>query len=269
MAETSAVARRPAPSAPDRAAAAFLSWLSAYRRVWRGSAVSTLLVPVLNLLALGVGLGTLVNAKGGIDGLPYSVYLAPGLLAAGVMQTAADEGTFPVMGALRWNRTYLAMTATPLTAGDVFLGHLGFVLARAVSGGTAFLLVIVVFGLERGTEWPLVVPFATLLAFAIAAPVMAFAVRAKNDASFALLYRFVWIPMFLFAGAFFPITQLPTWLQPVARLTPLWHGVELCRGATLSDLTWSGVAVHVGYLALWGVAGLVLASRAYRRVLDR
>src|SRR5207237_3793645 len=108
--------------APDRVAAAFMAWLHAYRRVWRGSVVSTVLVPLLNLLALGVGLGTLVDHNGGIDGLTYAVYLAPGLLAAGVMQTAADEGTFPVMGALRWNRTYFAMTATPLTPADVLLG---------------------------------------------------------------------------------------------------------------------------------------------------
>jgi len=260
---------RPETDPAGRSTAAFLAWLRGYRRVWRGSAVSTLLVPILNLLALGYGLGTLVDANGGIEGVPYPVFLAPGLLAAGVMQTAADEGTFPVMGALRWNRTYHAMSATPLTSGNVFVGHLAFVVARAVSGGVVFLAVMLGFGLVRGAEWPLVVPFVALLALAIAAPVMAYSVVARNDEAFVLLYRFVWIPMFLFAGAFFPVSQLPGWLQPVARVTPLWHGVELCRGATLGVLSWPGVAVHVLYLAAWGLGGILLARRAYRRVLER
>jgi lipooligosaccharide transport system permease protein len=259
----------PTTDPAGRSSAAFLAWLQAYRRVWRGSAVSTLLVPILNLLALGYGLGTLVDANGGIDGVSYPLFLAPGLLAAGVMQTAADEGTFPVMGALRWNRTYHAMSATPLTSGDVYLGHLAFVVARAVSGGVVFLLVMLGFGLVQGGEWPLVVPFVALLALAIGAPVMGYSVAARNDEAFVLLYRFVWIPMFLFAGAFFPISQLPGWLQPIARLTPLWHGVELCRGATLGVLTWSGVVVHVLYLAAWGAVGLFVGRRAYRRVLER
>jgi lipooligosaccharide transport system permease protein len=255
--------------AADRAWAAFLAWLHAYRRVWRGSAVNTLLVPVLNLLALGYGLGTLVNGAGGIEGVPYAQFLAPGLLAAGVMQTTTDEATFPVMGALRWNRTYFAMTATPLTAVEVFAGHLLFVLARAVSGAMVFGCVLWGFGLTEGPEALLVVPFAVLIAAAFAAPVMAFAVRARNDESFALLYRFVWIPMFLFAGVFFPVAQLPAWLRPVAVATPLWHGVELVRGATLDRLTWPAVGVHVLYLLAFSVVGYVLSVRAYRRVLAR
>jgi lipooligosaccharide transport system permease protein len=255
--------------AGSRAWAAFLAWLNGYRRVWRGSVVNTVLVPILNLLALGYGLGTLVNGNGGIDGVPYAQYLAPGLLAAGVMQTATDESMFPVMGALRWNRTYFAMTATPLTAAEVFVGHLLYVLARALSGAVVFLCVIWAFGLTHGPTTLLTVPFSLLLAAAFATPVMAFSVHAQNDESFALLYRFVWIPMFLFAGVFFPVSQLPTWIRVIAEITPLYHGVELVRGATLGQLTWPAVGVHLLYLSAFAVAGFVLAVRAYRRVLAR
>jgi lipooligosaccharide transport system permease protein len=185
------------------------------------------------------------------------------------MQTASDESTFPVMGALRWNRTYHAMTATPLSSADVFVGHLLYVLARAVSGAVVFGCVIWAFGLTHGPTALLVLPFSVLLAAAFATPVMAFSVRARNDESFALLYRFVWIPMFLFAGAFFPVSQLPAWLQPLAKATPLWHGVELVRGATLDQLSWPAVTVHVVYLAAFAVTGFVLSVRAYRRVLAR
>ena len=259
-------ARRPRTA---RALAAFSAWLRAYRRVWRGSAVNTLLVPVLNLAALGYGLGSLVNAHGGIEGVPYAQYLGPGLLAAGVMQTATDESMFPVMGALRWNRTYYAMTATPLTPAEVFVGHLLYILARALSGAIVFACVLWGLGLLHGPTSLLVAPFAFLLAAAFATPVMAYSVRARNDESFALLYRFVWIPMFLFAGAFFPVSQLPGWLQPVAAATPLWHGVELCRAATLDRLSWPAVAVHVLYLTACAAIGFVAAVRSYRGVLAR
>jgi lipooligosaccharide transport system permease protein len=268
-----ATATSPAPTrdgfSPARAWAAFLAWLAAYRRVWRGSAATTLIVPILNLLALGYGLGTLVNGNGGVGGVPYAEFLAPGLLAAAAMQTAADEGTFPVMGALRWNRTYHAMTATPLGAGEVFVGHLLYVVARATSGAVVFTVVIWAFGLTHGATTLLAVPFALLLALAVAAPVMAYSVHARNDESFALMYRFLWIPMFLFAGAFFPVSQLPAWLQPIAVATPLYHGVELVRGATLDELTWAAVLVHCGYLLVLGAVGVVLSVRGYRRVLAR
>src|SRR5438067_11088438 len=143
--------RLPTPAAKqptaDRAFAAFSAWLSAYRRVWRGTAVTTVVVPILNLLAMGYGLGALVDRHGGVSGMAYAAFLGPGLLAAAVLQTAADEGTFPVMGALRWTRTYYAMSATPLTSRDIFVGHLLFVLGRAVSGAAVFLVVLVVFRL--------------------------------------------------------------------------------------------------------------------------
>ncbi|HYT10067.1 MAG TPA: inner membrane protein YbjM, partial [Mycobacteriales bacterium] len=91
-------------------------WLFQYKRTWRGSVVSTVLFPVLFLASMGLGLGALVDssASRGVDGLPYLVFLAPGLLAATAMQTGVGESTYPVMGAIKWFKTYLAMLATPL-----------------------------------------------------------------------------------------------------------------------------------------------------------
>ena len=247
----------------DRAWAAFLAWLQAYRRVWRGSAVNTLLVPVLNLFALGYGLGTLVNPKGGIDGVSYAQFIAPGLLAASAMQTAADEGTWPVMGAMKWNRTYPAMTASPLTPTEVYVGHLGYVLCRALSGCAVFAAVLLVIGLAHPAGALLALPFCLLMAASIAAPVMAFAIRAQNDEAFALLYRFVWIPMFLFAGAFFPVSQLPPVLRALAEVTPLYHGVALCRDLTLGQVqVWVDLG-HAAYLGAWFAVGYLLARRTF------
>lgn len=243
-------------------------WAVNYRRTWRGSAVTTVLIPVLTLLALGYGLGRLLGSEG-VAGLAYPLFLGPGLLAAGAMQTAMDDALFPVMGAVRWNRTYHAMLATPLTSRDVFVGHLLWVVTRVLAGSTAFLLALVAFGLVRSWEGLLVLPFAGLIGLAFAAPAMGFAARSRNSEDFALVYRFGVVPMFLFAGAFFPVSQLPGWLQPVAWVTPLWHGVSLCRAATLGLLQpWPALG-HVAYLLLWAGAGVLVSDRVYRRVLVR
>src|SRR5690606_6941567 len=101
-----------------------------------------------------------------------------------------------------------------------------------------------------------------------AAPVTAFAARIDNDSYFSLLFRFVMIPSTLFAGVFFPVEQLPGAVRPLAYASPLWHGVEMCRAATLGrDTAWP-LAVHLGYLLLWAVGGVTLAVLAFRRRLE-
>lgn len=245
----------------------YAHWWYAYKRIWRGSIITTVLVPILNLLALGYGLGALVDAGGGFGGMSYIAFIGPGLLATSAMTTAVEETTFPVMGAIRWDRSYHAMMATPLGANDVLVGHLLWVLTRVLSGAAVFFAVLVGFGVVSSWLGMLAIPFAVLLGLAFAAPVMAFAATTENNERFALLYRFGVIPLFLFAGAFFPVTQLPGWMQVVAHLTPTYHGVELCRGATTGSLGWDSTLVSVGYLLLWGAVGYAFAVHAYRRRL--
>ncbi len=245
----------------------YAHWWHFYKRTWRGSIVTTMLVPLLNLLALGYGLGALIASEGGIAGLAYPVYVAPGLLATAAMSAAVEESTFPVMNAVRWDKAYQAMLATPIRARDAFLGHLLWALTRVAMGSLGFFVIIAVLGLVTSWQGILAVPFALLVGLAFAAPVMAFAVNTENNQNFALLYRFGVVPLFLFSGAFFPIAQLPGWMQVVAHATPTWHGVELCRGATTGQLQWSSMTISVAYLALWGAIGSVLAARLYQRRL--
>ena len=92
-------------------------------------------------------------------------------------------------------------------------------------------------------------------------------ITVTKDTSFALVFRFGMIPLFLFSGTFFPVTQLPGWIRPVAYATPLWHGVALCRMLSLGDLDAGSVAIHVGYLVALTVFGLWLGGRTYSRRL--
>ena len=245
-------------------------WLYRYRRTWRGTAVSSFLTPALYLAAMGLGLGTLVDRGTGsaaLAGPDYLAYLAPGLLAAAAMQTAVMECTWPVLGALRWERSYHAMTATPLRPVDLFAGHTLYVTLRLATGMAAFALVAAAFG-AWGSVWVLAAwPAAVLCGLAHATAVEAFAVTRRNDKDFAALHRFVIVPMFLFSGTFFPVAQLPAALTALAYATPLWHGVDLCRDLALGQAHPAQAGLHVAYLLAWTAAGALAAVRTYRRRL--
>ncbi len=246
-------------------------WLFKYRRTWRASLVSTFANPLLYLAAMGVGLGSLVNRSAGagqLGGVPYLTFIAPGMLAAAAMQIASGEATYPVMGSIKWLKTYHAMLATPLGTGDVLRGHLGYMAVRLTIASSAFLAVMAVFGAVLSPLGVLALPAAVLTGLAFATPITAFAATRENDSAFALLYRLGIVPMFLFSAVFFPLDRLPALLRPVAYATPLWHGVDLCRGLTLgTGLTAGRAALHVAYLAVLTAAGYAAARVSYRKEL--
>ena len=247
----------------------FRYWLTNYRRTWRGSIYSSVLSPLLYLGAMGIGLGKLVNAHGTarLGGLSYLAFLAPGLLAAAAMQAGVEESTYPVLGSVKWRRTYYAATASPLRPADLFHGHLLFTTMRLAMNSAIFLAVMALFG-AVASPWALAaLPAAVLTGLAFAAPVEAWAITVAKDTSFALIFRFGMIPLFLFSGTFFPITQLPAWLRPLAYATPLWHGVALCRSLTLGTASLGGALAHVTYLAAVAAVSIAAGNRSYARRL--
>jgi len=247
----------------------FRFWLTNYRRTWQGSIYSSVLNPVLYLGAMGLGLGTLVDRHGtsGLGGVSYLAFLAPGLLAAGAMETAMGESTYPVYASVKWLKTYQAAISSPLRPTDLFHGHLLWTTLRLTMNSAIFLVVMVVFG-AAGSPWVIVcLPAAILTGLAFAAPIEAYAMTCTKDTSFAMLFRFGLIPLFLFSGTFFPITQLPVYVRPLAYATPLWHGVALCRSLSLGTAQLGASAGHVGYLAAVTALGIYAGNRTYRRRL--
>jgi lipooligosaccharide transport system permease protein len=241
---------------------AYEYWMAVYRRVWRGTIFTSVLNPVLYLSALGVGLGKLVNNGANPLGIPYLDFVGPGLLAAVGMQIATIESSFPVRGAIRWNRQYHAMLATPLRVRDLVTGHLLYVATRVAIASALYLAVIAAFGAVHSPLAILAWPVVILIGVAIGAPVSALSAWAENEI-FNPLFRFAITPMFLFSGTFFPVTRLPQGLREVAYATPLWHGVDLVRKLSLGTATLGLSVLHVAYLSLWFVVGAVLARRAY------
>ena len=245
---------------------AYEYWLASYRRVWRGSVVTTVLNPVLYLSALGVGLGTVVNRNQSL-GIPYLDYVAPGILASTAMLIAAFESAYPVMSAIRWTRQFHAQLATPLRIRDVVAGQQLYALSRVGLAVAIYLLVIAGFGAVHSWLAVFALPAALLLGLAFSAPVTAMAAWLERDEGFNALFRFGVTPMFLFSGTFFPVSRLPQGIRELAWATPTWHGVDLLRHLTLGDAAFWPSFGHAVYLAMWGAVGLRLAQRTFTKRL--
>lgn len=245
--------------------------LTAWRRMWGGSLLSSLAQPLLYLLGLGVGVGSLVDRNSAstatLGGLPYVAYVAPGLLVSTAMTLGAFESMWPVLGGLRWQRGYHGIAATTLEARDIVLGHAVWIAVRSGAAAAMVALVLTLFGDTR--SWGLVpaVLVATLVGVAFAMPVMAFSVNAEMDGSFAAIQRFLIIPLFLFGGAFYPLSQLPAVVQWAARAFPLWHGVVVARSFTAGGAKPLAVAGHLAYCSLFVIVGAAASVRRLRKKL--
>jgi lipooligosaccharide transport system permease protein len=247
-------------------------WRTVYRRTWRGSVISSFVSPMFYVAAMGLLLGGFIDAGGSdLEGAPtYLAYIAPGLLAAHVMQTAAGEVLWPVMGAIKWNKTYYGMIATPLTPADIVAAHLAYVLFRVATTAAVFMLVLGFFGVYATWSGALLAFGVQLLVgLAFGSVIYGYSAGLSSEAGFALIYRLVLIPLFLFSGAFFPISNLSAPLEWLARLTPLWHGVDLTRMLTLDHVDGGLALVHLAYLAAMSLLGWWWAVRRLtRRLID-
>jgi lipooligosaccharide transport system permease protein len=239
-----------------------------FARLWRGAVFSTFLAPVLFLAAMGLGLGGLVDSHTGkVAGLTYLDFVAPGLLVASAMQIAANESMWPVLGAVKWVKNFHATVATSITSGELVVGYVAWVAMRSVLGSAAFLLVAAALGAVPSVWGVLAIPASALCAAAFCAPLTAFSVGLESDLAFPVIMRVGVMPLFLFSGTFFPISQLPGWLRPLAAISPLWHGAELARGATTGTLHFWADVVHVAVLLACVGAGLLWGRRAFTRRL--
>ena len=241
-------------------------WLTVYKRTWKASVVSSFLSPVMYVLAMGVLLGGFI--AGDPDRLEgatsYLAFVVPGLVAAHAMQTAVGEVTYPVMGAIKWHKTYYAQLATPLEPAHLVSGHLMFVLFRLATTCGVFMLVLAPFGVFA-TWWG---PFAAygaqlLVGMVFASLIYGWSARLRDEAGFGVLFRLGVFPLFLFSGAFFPVTNLGDAGAWVARITPLWHGVNLSRMFSVGVVDWPVAAINVAVLVsllvagwFWSVSGL-------------
>ena len=229
-------------------------------RSWRASFFLSVLSPVMFLSAMGLGLGSLVNAGRTFGGVDYLSFFATGILASSAMQSGVFTATYPILSKIMWQRNYEAILASPLSVREIFLGELGWAGVTLAQLSIPFFAVMAVMGIFDSWTSLLAIPVAILVGMSCFTPVMAFTATRQTDEAYTWLFRFVVTPLFLLSGTFFPISELPVWGRVIAQATPLFHGVELIRQLTIYDLEPSAVW-HIAYLATLLIAGTIVGIR--------
>jgi lipooligosaccharide transport system permease protein len=223
--------------------------------------------PLFYLLSIGFGLGRLVGDVPGPGGqlIPYTLFVAPALLAASAMNGAITESTFNFFFKLNYDKTFASILTTPMSPADISVGELAWALIRGALYTIGFIAVMFLMGLVRSPLIFLTLPGALLIGFAFASVGMAATSFMRTWQDFDLI-QLVILPMFLFSGTFFPLDSFPPFAQTLIQLTPLYHGVALLRGLSVG-VVGPETLVHVGYLLLIGLIGLSVVSRRLDRLL--
>ncbi|TFD56169.1 ABC transporter permease [Cryobacterium sp. Hh7] len=222
--------------------------------------------PLVYLYAMGVGLASLVDGNLGdnaVNGVSYLEFLAPALLASSAIAVASEEFSYPIMLGFKWNPTFFGMNASAIQPGQIINGIVISVAARMLLTCAIFYVFMLIFGAVPGPLGAVAVLVALLTGLSFGALLMAYTATLKDDTGqLAMVQRFVILPMTLFSGTFFPLDVLPTYLQWLGWISPLWHGTELSRVFAYGrpEPIWLSV-LHALYLAALLAVGWIWARR--------
>ena len=242
--------------------------LVVYKHTWM-VIVSGFFEPLFYLLGIGIGLGAMVPP---IDGLSYSAFVAPGLLASSCLHGAITDGFFNIHFKLYFQKTYDGILATPMRVPDVAFGEMLWALGRGSLYAAAFLAVLLVVGDVSGTpmllsRWALLAwPAAVLAAASFSAMAICLTTIARKVQDFDMVMGLLVMPMFLFSGIFVPVTRFPEPVQWIVRATPLYHGVGLLRQLTTGRVS-VGIVEHLAYLVVAGIVAFCVAMYRLERTL--
>ncbi len=242
--------------------------LMVYRHGWM-VVFSGFFEPLFYLLSIGVGLGGMVPDVGGIG---YIAFVAPGLLASSCMNGAVSDGFFNIWFKLHYQKTYDGILATPMRVSDVALGELLWALTRGSIYAATFLVLVAVMGEVRGPRILLsptallAGPAAVIVAASFSAMALLLTSFVSRREQFDYVMGLLIMPMFLFSGIFFPVSQMPVALRWLFEVVPLYHAVELLRGLTTGQVT-PVLLWHLAFLLLGGTAAFVAAMRRLERTL--
>jgi lipooligosaccharide transport system permease protein len=240
---------------------------TAYRRQWY-LFLTGLIEPALYLLSIGIGVGGLVGKLPGPRGelVEYKTFVAPGLMAAAAMNGAVLDTTFNFFFKFKYAHTFDAMLATPLRVRDVAYGEMTWALLRGAVYSAAFLVTMAIAGLVHSWWALLAVPAGLLIGAAFAGAGIGGTTFMRSWIDFDYV-NLALIPMFLFSGVFFPLSQYPDAVEWIVRVTPLYQGVVLERGFVLGHVEPS-MLLNAAYLVVLAWLGLRVATRRLTRMLQ-
>lgn len=200
-------------------------WL-VFVKTWRANIMFNFVEPILYLWAMGFGLGVYVT---NIQGYSYLEFIAPGLIASSAMFATSYEATYDSYTRMSFHKIFNAIVSTPASMDDVVMAELLYGAFKSVLYGSVFLIVTAFFGLVN-SWWVLLIPLPLFLGGLIYASLgMIWTSMAPGYDAFNYFFTLIITPMFLFSGIFFPVDNLPSGVQAVTWLAPLFHGVEIIR----------------------------------------
>ncbi|HZA41054.1 MAG TPA: ABC transporter permease [Actinomycetota bacterium] len=238
----------------------------AYRHYWMAF-VSGFFEPLFYLGAVGFGLGRFVGTVeyGGAE-LEYVSFLAPGMLAASAFNGALFDGFFSPFFKLNWMKTYDGIITTPVNVSDIAVGEVMWALIRGTIYATGFLLVMLALGLIHSLWAIFALPAVMIAGAALSSGAMVMTAKTKEISSLEKVMTLIVMPMFLFSGTFFPVSQYPDWLRPIVQMTPLYHAASLLRALTTGVVNF-GQIIDLAYLVAMFVLCSALTIRYMRRRL--
>jgi len=236
-----------------------------FRSFWKSTTFSSVLEPVIYLLAFGLGLGSTIVDR--VDGLDYVEFVGTGMVATAVIFSSALPAMFGAFVKERFQRTYDAILAAPVDVEELVTAEMLWISIRAGVYGTFPLIVAMVFGLDPAPGMLLVPLFAFITALGFSAFGIATAATVAKIDQFSYVTTLVITPLFLVAGTFFPIDQLPEGLQVAANFNPLYQLVTLVRHAAFG-FEWTDLLRLAGLLAFAVVLWRVAVARMEKRLID-
>jgi len=247
-----------------------LRFVPVWRRnllVWRKLAAPSLLGnladPLIYVLGLGYGLGSMLPQVGGV---PYIAFLAAGMVCSSTMNSATFEAMYSAFSRMHVQRTWDAIMMAPLDLDDVVLAELVWAATKSVLSGAAILAVVWLLGLTHSLLSLWVLALVPLVGVAFGALALVVTAMARSYDFFMYYFTLIITPMSLLCGVFFPIDQLPAAFQAVAAFLPLTHAVAIARPLLLGEIP-GQLALHALVLLAYAAAGFYAAAVLFRRRL--
>ena len=246
------------------------AWLAVWRRnylVWRKlateSVLGNIIEPLFYLLGFGIGFGALVPE---VDGVKYIAYLAGGTICYSTMLSASFEALYSGFARMHVQRTWEGILNAPVSLEDVVFSEWVWAASKSFLSGTAVLVVAAALGLAQSWTMVLILPLAFLIGLTFAGLGLIMTAMAKSYDFFMYWFTLALTPMMLLCGVFYPLQNMPAWLQWVANALPLTHAIDLGRPLLLGRMP-ENPLLNIAVLAAYGVAGYLIALRLFRRRL--
>ena len=244
--------------------AIYVLWLRQLKRYIRsrGRLVSSIVQPLLFLVALGFGFGPIYAKAGGGN---YIEFLSPGIISMSILFTAMISGIEII-----WDKQFGFLKETlvaPVSRFSIMIGRtLGGATVAMMQGVLIFIISLFVgFRPEKIFMLPLTFLFMFLIAFLFTAVGTAIASRMEDMQSFPLIMDFLIMPLFFLSGSLFPIDQLPKALKIATMVNPLSYGVDSIRG-TLTNTIHFSITLDLLVLSLITIAVVFIGARLFSKI---